>query len=93
MKGIMVKNERIAVTFVLQNMSWEYMKCFPGSWDSLGKGTRVGTHKVGSGNDEHSSLTDIKDSCRESWEISLGKEGRNQKAACSWSACQGNEKT
>lgn len=62
------------VTFTLQKIRRERGKCFPGKWHSLGKGLRVGTCKVGSQNDEHSSLTAIKDSCRESWEISLGRE-------------------
>lgn len=54
------------VTFVLQKMRWEYKKHFPGTWDSLEhKGPQVGTRKMGSKN-EHSSLTYMKDSCRES---------------------------
>lgn len=53
----------------------------------------MGAHKVGSQNDEHSSLTDIKDSCRESWLISLGREDGDQMARSSESSCQENERT
>ena len=65
------------------------------SWNTAQprKGPRVGAHKVGSGDDERSSLPNIKDSCRESWEISLGREDGDQMAWSSQSSCQEKERT
>ena len=49
--------------------------------------------RVGSENDNHSNVADIKDTDGESGEKRLGKVGGGQAAQSHWSACRGNGRT